>query len=700
MNSSRPIELPSHINLPREICGDLAAATQREWLVTNGLGGFASATSVGLLTRKYHGLLVAALDPPRRRMLLVAKVDEIVAIADQRYELGVNRWADGSISPQGNRYLDSLRLEGAIPVWTYSVPLPNSGEHAQLEKRVWMQHGANTTYLQYCLVRATTPLTLEIKVLVNYRDFGAFTRAGDWRMNLTKFDRGIRVVAFDSAVPFYLRSADSAAEIPQLDGALWYRNFDLAEEAARGYDHIDDHLHAATFRITLQPGATTSLVFSVDESASLDAAAALSSEQSRQRDLLGNSAKSTPNSAAITQPSLGQLVLATDAFVVHPAKAAQLQKEQSAPQIIAGYPWFGVWSRDTLVSLPGLTLATGRPELAREILRTFAKFLNAGMLPNFFPESGDEPEYNSVDAPLWFIESLRQYVEQTRDFVIVRDLFPAVAEIIDGYTAGTRFGIRVDPKDGLLYAGEPATSNSPATQLTWMDARVNGVPITPRVGKPIEINALWLNALITAASFARELGSSIAPAQSERKFQAAAAQARKSFARFWNSELSACFDVIDGPSGNDPSIRPNQIFAVSLPESGLSANQQRAIVDICARELLTPYGLRTLAPNDPAYCGRYEGAQSQRDAAYHQGTAWPWLLGPFITAHWKVYRDRAAAQRIIESAAAALNRAALGSISEICDADPPFTPRGCFAQAWSVAELLRASRAITDQPQK
>ncbi len=246
----------------------------------------------------------------------------------------------------------------------------------------------------------------------------------------------------------------------------------------------------------------------------------------------------------------------------------------------------------------------------------------------------------------------------------------------------------------------PPRAISPATQLTWMDARVNGVPITPRVGKPIEINALWLNALITAASFARELGSSIAPAQSEKKFQAAAAQARKSFARFWNSELSACFDVIDGPSGNDPSIRPNQIFAVSLPESGLSANQQRAIVDICARELLTPYGLRTLAPNDPAYCGRYEGAQSQRDAAYHQGTAWPWLLGPFITAHWKVYRDRAAAQRIIESAAAALNRAALGSISEICDADPPFTPRGCFAQAWSVAELLRASRAITDQPQK
>jgi predicted glycogen debranching enzyme len=699
MPSSNSIELPSYINLPREICTDPAAANRREWLVTNGLGGFASATSTGLLTRKYHGLLVAALDPPRRRTLLVAKVDEIAAIADQRYELGVNRWADGSISPQGNRYLDSLRLEGAIPVWTYGVPGSNSGEQAQLEKRVWMQHGANTTYLQYRLVCARSPFTLEIKVLVNYRDFGACTHAGDWRMNLSAIDRGVRVIAFDGAVPFYLRSVESAAEIPQADGALWYRNFDLAEEAARGYDHIDDHLHAATFRVTLQPGSTASLVFSVDGSASLDAAAALTAEQNRQRELISNSVASASKQDASAQPWLPQLVLAADAFVVLAASAMHSQQQQSAPQIIAGYPWFGVWSRDTLISLPGLTLATGRPEFAREILRTFSKFLNAGMLPNFFPESGAEPEYNSVDASLWFIESLRRYVEQTRDFTIVRDLFSAVAEIIDRYTAGTRFGIHVDPKDGLLYAGEPATNNRPATQLTWMDARVNGIPITPRVGKPIEINALWLNALTTAASFARELGSSIAPGQSENKFLAAAAQARKSFPRFWNSELSACFDVIDGPSGNDPSLRPNQIFAVSLIDSGLTTDQQRAVVDSCARELLTPYGLRTLAPNDPAYRGRYEGAQSQRDAAYHRGTAWPWLLGPFITAHWKVYQDRAAAQRIIESAAAALNRAALGTISEICDADPPFTPRGCVAQAWSVAELLRAARTIKIQPQ-
>lgn len=690
MPSSPALDLPAYINVPREICSDLAVAAQREWLVTNGLGGFACATTAGVLTRRHHGLLVAALSPPQRRTLLVAKVDEIAAIAGQRYELGVNRWADGSISPRGNRYLDSLRLEGAIPVWTYSIA--DAQATAVLEKRVWMHHGANTTYLQYSLARAAAPLTLEIKVLVNYRDFGACTRAGDWRMNLNAIDRGIRVTAFDGAFPFYLRSSDSIAEIPQPAGTLWYRNFDLAEEAARGYDHIDDHLHAATFRVTLEPGTTASLVFSVNESASLDAATALTSEQNRQRERLSTFASPQPDFAQNSAPWLPQIVLAADAFVVSPTSPSK-SAQPAASQIIAGYPWFGVWSRDTLISLPGLTLATGRADRAREILRTFAQFLNAGMLPNFFPESGAAPEYNSADASLWFIEALRQYVEQTRDFATVGAMFSAVTEIIDRYTSGTRFGIRVDPADGLLYAGEPASADHPATQLTWMDARVNGAPVTPRVGKSVEINALWLNALATAAIYAHELAPSGIAAQSEKKFRAAADLARKNFQRFWNPVRSACFDVIGGPAGNDPSIRPNQIFAVSLPVSGLTETQQRAVVDICARELLTPYGLRTLSPQDPAYRGRYEGAQPERDAAYHQGTVWPWLLGPFLSAHWKVYRDRAATQRIIESAAAGLNRDALGTIGEICDGDPPFAPRGCFAQAWSVAEFLRAWRA-------
>ncbi len=296
MAPSRSIRLPSHINLPREICSDFAAASKREWLVTNGLGGFASATAAGMLTRRYHGLLVAALDPPKRRTLLVAKVDEIATIADQRFELGVNRWASGAISPQGYLHLDSLRLEGTTPVWTYSLA------DAQFEKRVWMQHGANTTYLEYRLAGGKTLLSLEIKVLVNYRDFGACTHAGDWHMNLAAIDRGVRVIAFNGATPFYLRSADSAAEIPQPDGGLWYRNFDLAEESARGYDHIDDHLHAATFRISLQPGAIASLVFSVEENARLDAAAALTAEQNRQREILSALPSPRPAAAQTLRP--------------------------------------------------------------------------------------------------------------------------------------------------------------------------------------------------------------------------------------------------------------------------------------------------------------------------------------------------------------------------------------------------------------
>jgi predicted glycogen debranching enzyme len=698
MPSINPTKLPSQIILPKEICSDLAAATQHEWLVTNGLGGFASATATGMITRCYHGLLVAALQPPLRRTLLVTKVEEIATIANQRAELSTNRWASGAIAPQGFQYLDSLQLEGTIPTWSYSIL-----GAAQLEKRVWMQHAANTTYVQYSLSRTASPLTLEIKVLVNYRDFGACTRAGDWRMNLSALNRGVRVIAFGGATPFYLRSAECAAEIPQPDGDLWFRDFELAEESARGYDHTDDHLHAATFRVTLQPGATASLVFSVDESSNLDAASALVAEKTRQRNLLANLKSPQNISPSIaTPPWLPQLALAADAFVVR----SQNSPDHQAPQIIAGYPWFGVWSRDTLISLPGLTLAAGRADLARDILRNFAKFFDAGMLPNFFPDSGAQPEYNSADAPLWFIESLRQYVAQTRDFATARDLFPVVMQIIGTYIAGTRFGIQVDPADGLLRAGESATNNRAATQLTWMDARINGIPVTPRVGKPIEINALWLKSLYTAESFARELGAQKTPNPSEINFHDAAIRAQKSFQRFWNPNLSACFDVLDGPNGNDPAIRPNQIFAVSLftsennslQSAPLTSDQQRAVVDVCARELLTPFGLRTLAPTDPAYRGRYEGTQSERDAAYHQGTVWPWLLAPFNDAHWNVYRDRTALQRIIESAAAALNRAALGSISEICDGDPPFTPRGCIAQAWSVAALLRAYRTLTSLP--
>lgn len=680
MPQTQPAEIPTFVRLPREVCSDLSSATQDEWLVTNGLGGYASATATGLLTRRYHGLLVAALAPPARRTLLVAKVDETVILGSQCFELSVNRWADGAIAPQGQQFLESLRLERSIPVWTYCL-----GD-AVLEKRVSMQHGANTTYVQYRLLRAPQSIQLAVKVLVNYRDFNCITRAGDWRMAVEPVAHGLEVIAFNGAIPFFLRSAEAAAEIPgeANSGALWYRNFDLTDESARGYDHVEDHLHAATFRVTLEPGASASLVFSVEPDASLDGERSFAAEQARERDLIARC-----KFPAASHDSLRQIALAADQFLV---QAARVRVSEGA-RIIAGYPWFGVWSRDTLISLPGLTLSAGRPEIARGILRTFAGLLDQGMLPNFFPDDTSKPEFNSADAPLWFIEALRQYAETTLDFDLVHDLLPAVCSIIANYSAGSRFGIHVDANDGLLFAGEAATPQSPATNLTWMDARINGVPVTPRVGKPIEINALWLNALNTLADFSRHFGTGAAR-DSEKKFRDAAERVRTNFTRYWNPDKNCCFDVIDGPSGNDAAIRPNQIFAVSLPFSGLGPERRRSVVDTCARELLTPVGIRTLSPEDPNYHERYEGTQEERDRAYHQGTVWPWLLGPFVTAHMKVYKDRAAAERMLDSAVSQISRGGLGSIGEICDGDPPFTPRGCIAQAWSVAELLRAWRAI------
>jgi predicted glycogen debranching enzyme len=672
------------IHLDHGACADLAAAESREWLVTNGLGSFASGTVAGLLTRRYHGLLLAALDPPLQRTLLVTKFDEVATIAGQTYPLGANRWTSGAIDPQGFQNIESFALEGTTPVWTYALG------GASLEKRVWMRRGANTTYVEYRCAKSAGPVELAIKVLVNYRGFHSATHAGDWRMRVEPAPHGIRVVAFDGAVPFYLLSATAGAEVAN----EWYYNFELAAECERGLDDCEDHLHAATFRVTLLPGKSASLVLSTDAAANLDAGAAQTAEQSRARDLLStfharkpraiSTAKSPAAVNIISTPDwISQLVLAANQFLLEaPSSGAE------SPGVIAGYPWFGVWSRDTMIALPGLALATGRPEFARKVLHRFGALVNGGMLPNFFPERGEAPEYNSVDAALWSIEAVRQYFDATSDLDLVRELFPALTEITDAYGRGTRYGIHADPADGLLYAGEPGTN------LTWMDARVADRPVTPRAGKAIEINALWLNALETLGVIARKLG------KSDAEFTAPATRARNSFARFWNAEHGCCFDVVDGPQGNDAALRPNQIFAVSLPISVLSASQRFAIVEMCSQHLLTPFGLRTLSPEDRSYCPHYTGSQDQRAAAYHQGTVWPWLLGPFALAHFRVHRDSAAALRLFDAMGGHLKDAGLGSIGEVFDAEPPFSPRGCPAQAWSVAEVLRAWTSINSSAEK
>ncbi|NBC17095.1 MAG: glycogen debranching protein, partial [Bacteroidetes bacterium] len=368
------------------------------------------------------------------------------------------------------------------------------------------------------------------------------------------------------------------------------------------------------------------------------------------------------------------LVLAADQFVVQRPSA----EEPDGRSVLAGYSWFSDWGRDTMIALPGLTLATGRPALAATILRTFARHIDRGMIPNRFPDAGDVPEYNTVDATLWFVEAVRAYHAATDDDDLLRDLFPVLQDIVEAHWEGTRYRIRVDPADGLLAAGEPGT------QLTWMDAKVDDWVVTPRIGKAVEINALWYNALRTLAMVARRLG---APAAS---YEDAAERVAAHFDRFWNAERGCCFDVIDGPDGDDPALRPNQLLAVALPHSALTPEQQRRVVDHCARHLLTPVGLRSLSPEHPDFATRYGGPPRERDAAYHQGTVWSWLIGPFVQAHLCVYDDPVQARTFLTPLLDHLEAHGLGSISEIFDGSPPFTPRGCPAQAWGVAEVLRA----------
>jgi len=685
---------PGFIHLDRSTCANLSESECREWLVTNGLGGFASGTVAGLLTRRYHGLLIAALVPPRRRTLLVAKFDEIATIGDQSFSLGANRWADGTISPQGYQFLESFRLEGSIPVWSYSFG------GALLEKRVWMRHGSNTTCVEYSLLRATAPVDLSIKALVNSRDFHGTTRAGDLRMSVEPLvphasgAQGVRIAASAGGVPFYIRSAEAAVE-PAFE---WYYNYDLAAERERGFEGREDHLHAATLRVTLRAGQSMSVILSTDAEASLDSASARSAEESRARGLLSRWSAFHPPEVVNGAPGwIRQLVLAGDQFLIEcPGNSAA---DAASQAIIAGFPWFGVWSRDAMISLPGLALATGRADFARRLLLRFAGLVNAGMLPNFLPESGGAPsaplEYNSVDAPLWFIEAAHQYAGATGDAAFAREVLPAIREILSAYACGTRFGIHADLADGLLCAGLPATDSHSATNLTWMDARVDGQPVTPRIGKPIEVNALWINALdalaaLESLSYPSRASANVPSARSAGPASDFSTLARSSFSRFWNPARNCCFDVLDGPAGNDASLRPNQIFAVSLAIRALTPAQERAVVDACARHLLTPLGLRSLAPGAPEFRAQYAGSPAERDAAYHQGTVWAWLLGPFALAHFRVYNDRAAALAFLDPIADHISAAGLGGVSEIFDAERPFTPRGCPWQAWSVAEILRA----------
>ncbi|HVS89867.1 MAG TPA: amylo-alpha-1,6-glucosidase [Candidatus Acidoferrum sp.] len=655
----------AEVEFGREVCGDLHIAEAREWLVTNGIGGFASGTVAGSLTRRYHGLLIAALQPPLGRTQLVSAIDETLRYGDAEHPLATHRWASGAIDPSGFRYIESFRIEGTTPVWTYALA------DALIEKRIWMRQGENTTFVQYTFVRGSNSLEMDLKALVNYRDFHSSTSAGEWRMKIEPLQDGVKISAFDGATPFYLRSSGAQCE-PRHE---WYHDCFQPREKERGLDDHEDHLFAALFHAKLEAGGSVTLVTTTEANASLDGGRARTERAGHEAKLLRSWWAKDTESRDLAPEWLSQLVLAADQFIVK----RSLPDQPDGRSIIAGYHWFGDWGRDAMIALPGLTLVTGRPEVARQILFAFAHFVDGGMLPNNFSDSGGKPEYNSVDAALWFFEAVRQYFAASQDTDTLQKLYPLLAGMIDAHVKGTRCNIHVDVADGLLYAG------GPGVQLTWMDAKVGDWVVTPRTGKPVEINALWINALETLVGFARLLNK---PGEGYEKL---AADAKKSFQRFWNTERGCCFDVIDSPGiGNDASLRPNQIFAVSLPVSPLTPVQQKSVVNICAQRLLTSYGLRSLASAEPGYQGHYSGGPRERDAAYHQGTVWGWLIGPFALAHFRVYNDRDAALRFLEPLGQHISAYGLGSLGEIFDGDAPFVPRGCIAQAWTVAEVLRA----------
>jgi glycogen debranching enzyme len=707
---------PATISFGRAVLGDLAAATRREWLVTNGLGGFALGTLAGIATRRYDGLLVAATTPPVGRRVLVGGLVERVAIGDSTVALHAHEYADGTIEGRGFELAESFVLDGSVPAWTFAV------EDALIERRIWMEHGANTTYVRYRLIRGSRPVRLSVSALVTDREFHDLTRAaalGDPAVETIENGALVRWGDYEGrGTP--IRILGRGAEFEP--GGGWWWNFLHREETARGQDDVADLFVAGTHEVTLQPRAGWTLVLSAESDPELDGEAALGRALGRDAELIRRAG------AERSSRFVRQLVLAADAFIVrrdivamdpsvHQASpgASGEAGDDGAPaarypgdagpgddraktvgpiesrSVIAGYPWFNDWGRDTMIALPGLTIATGRAEDGAAILRGYGSWVSDGLLPNDFPSTaGRMPEYNTADASLWFIQAVRMHHEATGDDALLRELLPVLREIVDAHISGTLHGIGIDHGDGLLKA------TAPGLALTWMDARVDDWVVTPRAGKPVEINALWYNALCTVGPWLLDRSD---PASGDdaagQSYMALAEQVAKSFRRkFWRPERGFLADVVDGPDGDETALRPNQVFALSLPFPLLDGASARSTLAAVGRSLLASYGLRTLAPGDPAYRGRYEGDRRARDSAYHQGPAWPWLMGAYAEAVDRVTGDRADALSILRPFEAHLSDAGIGSISELFDGDPPDVPRGCPAQAWSVAEVLRVWRQL------
>ena len=690
------------LSLGPDICKNVQAGLDHEWYVTNGFGGYAAGSLIGATTRSYHGLLVAALCPPVERDVLITKIDEAIELPDKRVlKLGVNEYRDGTIDPQGYNYFDTFSLEADVPCFRYRL-----GENITLEKRIWMEYGQNTTYVQYMLRDSydgrgvpggypDAPLTLTLTPFCLYRDHHSATR-GDASWHFLVEDQGnrCRIRAYEEAPAYLIVLGPSAHFIPT---GYWFWGVKHRRETERGLPDIEDVYQPGTFRMQMNPVEPVTIVLSAEPqlqaefgSPQHEAAVekAWTRHQQRARHLL---AKANQSKYPLPQqdPVFARLVLAADQFIVarpantHDSRPDSRQEHLSSDRktIIAGYPWFTDWGRDGMISLPGLLLSTGRYNEARGLLKAFASCTQGGLIPNRFPDSGEAPEYNTIDAALWMFHALDRYLKATGDWSLLNELFLTLSYIIERHVEGTSYGIGVDPADGLLRGG------TSGVQLTWMDAKVGDWVVTPRHGKPVEVNALWYYALTCMESWAGRFSLDTT------RFGQLRSKVREHFTpRFWYEEGGYLYDVVDveGVAGqNDASLRPNQLFAASLTPSLLTEEQVRSMLQKVTATLLTPLGLRSLSADDPSYCKHYNGNQQQRDGAYHRGTVWPWLIGPYVDAHLFIDNDRAAVRSLLQPLVQHLWDACLGTISEVAEPEAPFTPAGCFAQAWSVAEVLR-----------
>ncbi|HEX2914678.1 MAG TPA: amylo-alpha-1,6-glucosidase [Chloroflexia bacterium] len=677
------------ISLGREVLAGENEALEREWLVTNAIGGYASASLAGANTRRYHGLLVAAFQPPLGRTVLLGKLDETVNIAGQSFELAVNEWQSGAASLEGLRYLQQFELEGTLPVFSYRL-----GE-ATLIKKIWMEYGLNTTYIQYSYEgpESAGPLQLELRPLLNNRDYHGDTHGSpDWHFKIeaeSGVEQSWTVQAWEEAPRWRLMGFGAKLNWKRFEKNGWYWNFRYRQEQARGLSAGEDMYCAGTLWAELQPGQTLTVVASTELPEVIVTLFPGSRERElkRQRSLLERACEVDTR---LDAPG-ASLVLAADQFIAgRPdwARPGRLLPEYRT--VIAGYHWFGDWGRDTMISLPGLTLATGRYSEAAVILRSFARFISRGMLPNRFPDNPaasatlPESEYNTVDATLWYLDALGKYFNASGDWSLGKELYPILTEIIRYHVEGTRFNIRL-AADGLLASG------AEGVQLTWMDAKVGDWVVTPRHGKPIEINALWYR----ACRVLEELSRFFAPDRAAY-YKGLAEKVAANFEQiYWNKEASYYYDLINEFGDPDTTLRPNQIIAMAVAPELFTTSKAQAALEKVREYLLTPVGLRSLTPLDPAYRPTYGGDPFSRDSAYHQGTIWPWLLGPYGQAlrHFAGVENAFLLAPFIEQ----LKLAGIGQVNEIYGAEPPYPPVGCIAQAWSVAQLLELSQILNKQ---